>query len=93
MERVELGQVWENSDHRIIIFDVVDTPWGDRLASVRQLGDKRNTIYNLTQTEIQKMYKLVWDPLAKGSRCNSCGYMNEYVKDLDYICYKCKAGY
>lgn len=93
MDTIVVGQVWECQSHRILIFDAVDTPWGDRLASVRQLGDKNNTIYNLTETEIHKKYKLVHNPLDKGSRCNSCNYVNEYIQDLDYICYKCKKGY
>jgi hypothetical protein len=93
MESIDVGQVWECNDHRIVIFDAVDTPWGDRLATVRQLGDTKNTMYNLTETEIHRKYRLVTDPMDGGSRCNSCNYVNEYVQDLDYTCYKCKKGY
>jgi hypothetical protein len=93
MEMIEVGQVWECKDHRIIIFDAIDTPWGDKLATVRQLGDPQNTLYNLSEAEIHRMYRLVTNPIDYGSRCNSCGYINEYVQDLDYTCYKCRGGY
>lgn len=89
MNEIKKGQIWTSgvSSEDIIIIQVNKTEDGIILL-VRNNNDLSGTHYNLSEQKLNNFYSL-----SLRSKCKKCNFINEYVQESNYICFKCKSGF